>query len=534
MQKLYFYFMAFFIVSNLSAQTPTYADDVAAILFEKCTPCHHTGGVAPFPLMTYSEAFNKASWIKYAINTGDMPPWPPNSSYNALVHDRSLSTVELQTINDWVNGGKPRGNSTNTPPQPVYNNRFQLGTPDLSLIIPTYQSKATSSSDDYVCFSLPSGLPTNRIIKSIEIIPGDASIVHHCLIYLDPAGNYATDTTSHGCTGPASGSIPLVGAFAPGSSPVTFPNDNLLKMGVNMPAGSKVVLAMHYPEGSYGKVDSTRINIHFYPQGVSGVRQVSAAPLLSNTRFTIAANTIDSVEDYYPNRNTPINANYSLYGIFPHAHLLGKSFIVYAVNHFAPYDKVPLIHIPEWDFEWQGFYVFKHMQKLPTGYKLYGKALYDNTTNNPNNPNNPPQNVSFGLNTSDEMFFIYFQYLPYQSGDENINIDSLINHQLLSSSNQPIYNSNENGLFLTAYPNPSNDWTTIHYYTKAEENIRLDIYDMSGKLIRQLVNNKAQQGEQLIYWNGTNEAGIAVPSGIYISRLQVGQKTMTQKITRIH
>lgn len=534
MRKLYYFLAFFLLLATNKANAQTYADDVAAIIFDKCTKCHHTGGVGPFPLMTYTQVANKSTWIQPAITTGEMPPWPPNSNYSHFVHDRSLSAAQIQTINNWINNGMPQGNAINTPAAPIYTNAPKLGTPDLSVRIPNYISKATTSSDDYVCFSIPSGLTNNRIIRAIEVIPGNSSILHHCLVYLDPSGTYPTDTTSHGCTGPSSNTIPLIAGYAPGTDPVPFPNDPLLKLGVNMQSGSNIIFAMHYPEGSQGIMDSTRINIHFYPLGTAGVRQVSAGPVLGDFNFTINANTIDSVDSYYPNATTGIPIPVSVYGIFPHAHLLGKSFIVYAVNNTAPYDRIPLIHIPEWDFEWQGFYVFKNLQKIPVGYKIYGKALYDNTTNNHHNPNSPPQNVSFGLNTSDEMFLVYLQFTPYQAGDENINVDSLINNQLNITATPTPLASRKNNIFFTSYPNPSNTITTLHYYSPKSQNISLGIYDLNGKLVRQLLTNKKQKGEQLVNWDGKNSNGSLVPDGLYISRLQIGNNVVSQKLSRVN
>ncbi len=514
-----------------TAQTPTFVDDIAPIIFDKCAKCHYNGGVAPFELLTYSQVSSRGTWIQSEINSGNMPPWPPDNSYNEYVHNRSLSAAQIQAINDWVNGGMPQGNVANTPPAPVFTAGAKLaGTPDISIRIPDYRSKATSSNDDYVCFSIPSGLTANRIIKSIEIIPGDPSIVHHCLAFVDLNATYVTDTTSHGCAGPSSNTVPLIGAYAPGGSPTTFPDDNLLRLGVEMPAGANMVLAMHYPEGSFGKLDSTRINIHFYPQSVSNYREVSAEPVIYDYNFTINANTIDSVDAYYPNANQGVPVPVSLYSIFPHAHLLGKSFIVYAVNNSAPFDRIPLMHIPEWDFEWQDFYVFKYLQKLPVGYKLYGKALYDNTTNNPYNPNNPPQNVSFGLNTADEMFLVYFQYFAYQIGDEHINVDSLIQLQTPTSQIEPVA-VNQNGLFLSAYPNPSDDQTTLYYFVDKQEKVSLQIYNLSGQLVQTLVQQE-QQGEQWTQWNGKDASGNPVAAGVYISKLQVGDRIVTQKLTR--
>jgi len=82
----------------------------------------------------------------------------------------------------------------------------------------------------------------------------------------------------------------------------------------------------------------------------------------------------------------------------------------------SPIDTIPLIHIPDWDFDWQGMYVHTNLVKIPAGYKLGSKHVYDNTINNPNNPNNPPQTVVAGTSTTDEMFFDSFQWMYYQSG----------------------------------------------------------------------------------------------------------------------
>ena len=85
-------------------------------------------------------------------------------------------------------------------------------------------------------------------------------------------------------------------------------------------------------------------------------------------------------------------------------------------------DTIPLISIPSWDFNWQGFFTFPTLTKIPSGYTLHGIASYDNTSANPFNPNDPPQNVTFGEGTTDEMFFVFFDYVLYQGGDELISL----------------------------------------------------------------------------------------------------------------
>lgn len=528
--KIYYLLLAFFC-SSIASYAQTYADDVASILFDNCTNCHHNGGIAPFSLMSYNDAQSRAAMIQNAVVSKRMPPWPPNNNYAQFAHERSLTAAEIATIDAWANAGAPQGNPANTPATPVYDpNNWRLGTPDFSIKMPDYRSKATASSDDYVCISLPTNLATNNIIQSIEVIPGNPEIVHHVLLYLDVNGTYTTDTTSHSCGGPSN--LPLIGGYAPGSDPLQFINSANLKIGVNLPANARIILAMHYPFGSQGELDSTRINFHFYPQGTTGVRQVNAHPILGQTRFTLNANTVSSLDAWFPNPNFPMGTPNTIYSIFPHAHLLGKSFIVYGVKHNPPFDTIPLIHIPKWDFEWQGFYIFKYLQKIPAGYKLYGKAVYDNTTNNPFNPNNPPQNVSFGENTTDEMFLIYFQYMAYQQGDEFVHTDSLLRLQNQRVTSAPPLAVQEDGIFLSVYPNPSNAQTTLHYYNQQTAKVDLSIYNLQGQRVRQIHLGETVQGQHFYQWDGHSDRGHRLPPGVYTLRLNIGDQTVTRKIIR--
>ena len=82
--------------------------------------------------------------------------------------------------------------------------------------------------------------------------------------------------------------------------------------------------------------------------------------------------------------------------IIPHSHLLGKSWEVYATSS-NDQDTIPLIHIPDWDFHWQGIFTYPSMVHIPGGYTIHAIADYDNTSNNPYNPNNPPQSMQFGI-----------------------------------------------------------------------------------------------------------------------------------------
>lgn len=488
----------------------TWSDDVAQIFYDKCTKCHHSGGIAPFSLVNYSEAAPLSSIIQSAVSSEVMPPWPPDNNFQQYAHDRSLSPLEKTTVLDWILNGSQEGTPANTPPPPVYQTGSLLGAGDLELQIPTYMSKATASSDDYVCFAMPSGLPIDRKVKAIEIVPGNREILHHCLVYVDPTSACITDTVGGDCGGPSNPNANLVMGYTPGSSPMILPANPPLKLGMTIPANSQIVLTMHYPEGSYGQYDSTKVIFHFYPPGETGIREVYANPILVNTTFSLPPEQVTPVSAQYP-ASGGLPGNFSVLSVFPHMHLLGQSMKVYGID--PAMDTIKLIDIPQWDFEWQDFYFFKNIQKAPTGSVVYADAVFDNTSSNVNNPNSPPVTVNFGLNTSDEMFLVYMHYMLYQNGDENYNMDSLLSLNNLSLLEQNLVEGD-----LKIYPNPFTD--EVNFYSKSfksGDQVSITIYDQYGKRIRDLLHGEIIEEEELyLIWDGKNEEGEDVSQGLYL------------------
>ena len=130
----------------------------------------------------------------------------------------------------------------------------------------------------------------------------------------------------------------------------------------------------------------------------------------------------DTIMTFSTHATIPIDI--SILTINPHMHLLGKSFLAYALT--PEEDTIHLIRINKWYFRWQYFYTFKRMVKIPTGSVIYAFGTYDNTRNNPNNPFNPTRIVAErdgSMRTTDEMFQFIITYLPYKIGDENIPLE---------------------------------------------------------------------------------------------------------------
>jgi len=72
------------------------------------------------------------------------------------------------------------------------------------------------------------------------------------------------------------------------------------------------------------------------------------------------------------------------------------------------------------------------------------------------------------------------------------------------------------------YPNPFNPLTHIKFQLPRQEKIKIEIYNISGQRVRTLVNREYAAGRYQIEWNGMNDAGAPVATGMYVCRLAAG------------
>jgi len=79
-------------------------------------------------------------------------------------------------------------------------------------------------------------------------------------------------------------------------------------------------------------------------------------------------------------------------------------------------------------------------------------------------------------------------------------------------------------------PNPFNPYTTIRFSLESASLTRLMIYDVQGRIVRRLVDGVRRAGSHAIVWDGRDGTGNAVPSGIYLYRLESGPQSQTRKM----
>jgi len=464
--------------SNILAQT-TY-NDIAPALYNNCTTCHRVGGGAPFSMLTYNDILPWTASIQHELQEGTMPPWAPDTNYLHFFNERPISPADRDTILAWIAGGALQGNPSLLPSPPIYPQYLLNGTPDLILQMTPFNSNA-NTQDAYNNFIIPTGLLQSRNIRAIEIVPGNAELIHHAIIMADTAGDVLIDTS--GSAFFALGDI-SVGAYAPGSNPVVFPNSAQLKMGVQIPANAEFILNIHTPIGTFGQTITAEIRVYLYPPGEPGIRQIYAfAPLQYwENDFWIGPGQIKSFSVEEPTYPFDI----SLYSSFPHSHQICTDILNFAYDSVT-FDTIKLMKVNNWDFEHQEYYYYKNLIKIPPGYKYHSEHIYDNTSLNHHNPFNPPQLITVGTNSTDEMLYDGFQFMTYLSGDELINVDSILAADpLINYPASGIKNFNTGLTNSYVVPNPMSNNSVI-YFIHPHNNwndYSLEIWSIDGKKIQ--------------------------------------------------
>ena len=84
--------------SSRKPSAPTFAKDVAPIVFKNCSYCHRPDQTAPFQLLTYKDVSKRARQIGEVVTSRYMPPWLPAPGFNHFQHERVLTDAQIATI----------------------------------------------------------------------------------------------------------------------------------------------------------------------------------------------------------------------------------------------------------------------------------------------------------------------------------------------------------------------------------------------------------------------------------------------------
>jgi Copper type II ascorbate-dependent monooxygenase, C-terminal domain len=389
------------------AAPPTFYRDVLPILQEHCQRCHREGEIAPMPLRTYQQVRPYAQAIKEQIKLRTMPPWFADPCCGHFQNDPSLSAEQIAVLSSWADGHAPEGQAKDAPPPRDWTDGWDIPQPDAVIGMKRAVKLPASGDIPYTYVILPTGFKEDRWVQMSEIRPSNRAVVHHAVAYIRPPNAAwlkgapvdvpftADDLTDAALKRDAmftTSDILLV--YAPGSSPDRWPS-GFAKL---VPAGSDIVLQMHYTTRGDATTDQTAVGLVFSPKPPE--KRVLTLQL-TNDHFLIPPGDPDHRVEVHG--SLPNDA--LLLSFFPHMHLRGKTF---EYNLIQPGMKpVTLLRVPHYDFHWQLSYRLKDPLPLKVGSILQAVATFDNSRNNPHNPD-PDSAVTWGEQTWEEMMVGFF------------------------------------------------------------------------------------------------------------------------------
>lgn len=395
------------------ASGPTFAGDVAPIVYASCAPCHHPGGGAPFPLLTYDELHERRVEIRDVITSGFMPPWKPEPGYGAFAGERRLSDEELALLVAWLDAGAPPGDLDAAPPPPEYDHDWALGEPDLVVAMPEPFVVPAEGIDAFRSFALPVELPADRWVEAVEILPSNRPVLHHVVMYVDETGTArALDEADPGVgyAGMFAAGLadqPELAGWAPGLRPRRFPDG----VSWRLPRRSEVVLDSHFQTTGRPEQITLRVGLWFAdgpPRKPLGLVRLGVPSL----------NIPPGESDHVVRNDVVLPVDVEAVGIVPHGHYVCAETRCDAVLPSG--ERVPLIWIREWDFNWQDLYQFAEPVPLPAGTRIEMRFRYDNSAANPRNPHHPPRRVFDGARTEDEMAVLRVQVTCASGADAQV------------------------------------------------------------------------------------------------------------------
>lgn len=399
----------------------TFNRDIAPIFFTSCVECHRPGEAGPFSLLTYEEACEHANQIAVVTQQRTMPPWHPTEGFGHFRDDRRLKDDEIALIQKWVADGQPEGDARDRPAPPKFTTGWQLGKPDLILKMSEPFAVSADGPDIHQHFVLPTGLKRNRMISAIEFRAGNPRVAHHASFYIDTSGaarmlDQRDPSPGYGSfAGPGFNNYGAFRSWLPGQTPQRLP----LGTGTALPTRSDLVLEIHYQRTGKPETDQSSIGLFF--------AEPSAKQQVLELQVMNKALNIPAGESWHHHRATfTLPAAATLLDAAPHMHLLGREMKAAAV---LPGGEIkPLVWVQDWNFMWQGQYMYVDPVRLPKGTVITVDAWFDNSAGNPLNPHAPPQRILWGEQTRDEMSLCHFRYLCDSDSELMTNNTAYLNY----------------------------------------------------------------------------------------------------------
>lgn len=433
--RIFLTLVCLYVITEGLGQPVTFNKEIAPIIQSKCINCHKPGEAAPFNLLSYEDVAKRATFIAKAVASRYMPPWKADDHYMAFANNRSLTDQQVKLITDWVKSGAPRGDKPDFTFATLLNTGYRRK-PDITLTVKNAYDAPGDNKERFIVYKIPFELPNEENVEAVEFFSNNKKIIHHANYAVHAVPDTAIDLyktadminlteddrTKYAQYFPYKKNIAYYGGWIPGTSFEEYPKN----FGWVMPKRGVILLTVHYSPLAEAASSISGINLFFTSTPIKrkikvislGSGGIGAKDIVPEFHY-IPANKVSNykLEIVNPSENE------SVFYVWPHMHLIGKSFKAYAV--FGANDTINLVNIPDWDFRWQEIYKFRKPVLIPRDSRLVIEGSYDNTSNNPFNPHNPPEVITSegDMRSDQEMMTLLMLYVPYQDGDENISLE---------------------------------------------------------------------------------------------------------------
>lgn len=401
------------VTGELPPNPVSFNRDVLPILQHKCQECHRPGEVAPMSFLTYRDARPWAKAIKQAVLTHKMPPWPADLAYGHFANDRALQPSEIKTLAAWSDSGAIEGEAKDKPAPIEWPDGWTIR-PEVVVSIPHPFSVPPSGVVELVQTTIPNPFHNDTRVTSIEIRPGNRSVVHHAdlfivkhsrnVIYGAPhmvakqrdADGVQVERIGRSRVLPTLKGLDAI--YVPGAQPVDFRPYGAAML---IPADCDLMIEVHYTPNGARTADQTRVGFTLAKTPPRRqVLTVMPTALRDEDHFRIPAGD----PNWECRTEVEFQHDAELIWLLPHMHLRGKDMTYRLID---PDGKSRIVLRVNYDFNWQFAYQLATPIHVAKGTRLQATAHFDNSPNNGFNPD-PAKDVRWGDQTWEEMMIAYF------------------------------------------------------------------------------------------------------------------------------
>jgi len=376
------------------AITPDYATEIAPIIAEQCASCHREGGIGPFAMDSHLMLQGWSPMIREVLLTKRMPPTQVDPYIGHFSNARYISDLDLQRLVHWIDAGAPRGGADIDPLTELQfpdRREWQLGEPDFIVKAPVHEIPATGVLD-YINIEVELPFEEDKWVRAVQYIAGDEAVLHHLLSYVTAPREAVQEESPVA----VNASTRFLEGYAPGKvDAIAFPQNT----GVYIPQGYNLSMQFHYTPNGRATVDETLLGLYMhddppayenFTESVSGMFRIPpfAGNHAASAEYVFAEDVVVT-------------------GLRPHMHFRGKDMKLSA--ELPDGSITELLSVPNYSYEWQPTYALEEPVNLPAGTMVHVTGTFDNSEHNPANPD-PSKELTFGLQSWDEMFIGYWTY----------------------------------------------------------------------------------------------------------------------------